>query len=467
MSLNAAEIDLVLSELEITGGHPQKVIQSDFKNLYISIYTPPRAWWLRIVIEHPYVRFHRSSPPRSKRSHQRFEDFLHATLIGAEITAVEHVFRDRIVRFTFCRAGVSRYLYLRLWGTRANVIVTEADGTILDAMLRKPKEGIASGETFVPAPPERNNSDRPVRPRREGRSFNEQIAEEYGQSMAERDRDRLVTGCRRSLEREISRLEARLAEIEQGRRSVESVDRFRHYGDLIYANMYLIETGADHLDVEDYEDGMRRLRIPLDPLRSPAENAQQYYERSKKSKESSGRLDERASNLKTRLQAARESLGSIENLDIDDLRTLKEDLRSNRDRSRGAERESGGLRFNSSGFEIIVGRNAKENDHLLRRAVRGNDWWLHARDVPGGYVFIKNKPGKSIPLEVLLDAGNLALFFSKGRSAGSGDLYYTQVKYLRRAKNGPLGLVLPTQEKNIAVTLEEDRLRRLGIGAEF
>lgn len=65
---------------------------------------------------------------------------------------------------------------------------------------------------------------------------------------------------------------------------------------------------------------------------------------------------------------------------------------------------------------------------------------------------------------MLLDAGNLALFYSKARTGGRGELYYTQVKYLRRSKDGPLGLVLPTQEKNLSVTLEEDRLKRLQNG---
>ena len=111
-----------------------------------------------------------------------------------------------------------------------------------------------------------------------------------------------------------------------------------------------------------------------------------------------------------------------------------------------------------------MGRNARENDELLRHATRGNDWWLHTRDYPGGYVFVRNRPGKSVPLEVLLDAGNLALFFSKARSARRADLYYTQVKYLRRAKDGPRGLVLPTQEKNLTVDLDDARLQRLGVG---
>jgi predicted ribosome quality control (RQC) complex YloA/Tae2 family protein len=64
-------------------------------------------------------------------------------------------------------------------------------------------------------------------------------------------------------------------------------------------------------------------------------------------------------------------------------------------------------------------------------------------------------------LDILLDAGNLALFYSKGRNAGEGDLFYTQVKYLRRVKNGPKGLVIPTQEKNLHIKLDEPRLKEL------
>ena len=117
--------------------------------------------------------------------------------------------------------------------------------------------------------------------------------------------------------------------------------------------------------------------------------------------------------------------------------------------------------YTVNGWYILVGRDANENDELLRHHVRGNDMWLHTRDTPGGYVFIKCRAGKTIPLDILLDAGNLALYFSKARAAGKADLYYTEVKYLRRAKNGPKGLVIPTHEKNLNVVLDKNRLARL------
>ena len=66
-----------------------------------------------------------------------------------------------------------------------------------------------------------------------------------------------------------------------------------------------------------------------------------------------------------------------------------------------------------------------------------------------------------MPLDILLDAGNLALFYSKARNNGEADLFYTQVKFLRRAKNGPKGTVLPTQEKNLHIKADAARLREL------
>jgi predicted ribosome quality control (RQC) complex YloA/Tae2 family protein len=108
-----------------------------------------------------------------------------------------------------------------------------------------------------------------------------------------------------------------------------------------------------------------------------------------------------------------------------------------------------------------VGRTANENDELLRHFVKGQDMWFHTRDYAGGYVFIKAKKEKTVPLEILLYAGNLAVYHSKARKNGQADLYYTQVKYLRRAKNGPKGLVLPTNEKNLSVKIDDEKMRRL------
>lgn len=468
MSLNAPEIDRILSELDLPGHHVQKVIQPDFRNLAVQFFRPPSAWWLRICLENPMVRFHRTSvPPRARRSHQRFEDFLWSRVRGGRVQAAEHVYRDRIVRLTIVRDRVETVVYLRLWGTRANIIVTEPDGTILDAFFRKPAQGIESGRVFVPSPPAGPGRERDVRPVLPGATLNETVDREYRDRETARDRDRLIARCRKALEKRRRRTEARLAEVEAGRENRNALDRNRHYGDLILANMHLIGPGDRWADVPDYLDENRSVRIELDPSQSPAGNAQAYYDRARRSEESAAYLDASADSLSAQLEHIETQLIGLEDRTIAELRDLAETLYPAGGGSGSAAGPTVGLEFTSGGFRILVGRNARENDELLRRSTRGNDWWLHTRDHPGGYVFVKYRSGKSVPLDVLLDAGNLALFFSKARSAGKADLYYTQVKYLRRAKDGPRGLVIPTQEKNLTVELDPTRLQRLGVGTSL
>ncbi|ETZ18441.1 Fibronectin-binding protein [Borrelia duttonii CR2A] len=109
-----------------------------------------------------------------------------------------------------------------------------------------------------------------------------------------------------------------------------------------------------------------------------------------------------------------------------------------------------------------MGRNAKENDELLRSWAKGNDYWLHTRDYPGAYVFIRNKKDKTPPLEVLIDAGNLCVFYTKpAKQAGKADLYYTNVKYLRKIKGEKKGLVIPHREKNLNIKLDLKILNKL------
>jgi predicted ribosome quality control (RQC) complex YloA/Tae2 family protein len=463
MSLNSSEIDQVLAELQLPGHHIQKVIQPDFKNLYLQLFRPPQAWWLRVCLENPWVRFHATErPPRAKRSHQRFEDFLWSRLRGGRIQAVEHVFADRIVRITVERDQETSFMYLRLWGTRANIVVTDRDGTILDACFRKPSQGIETGGSFVPEPPQSHRAPRPVRPIDPGNSLNQQLEAEYRAREVAQAQQQLLQRCRRGLEKQARRLGARLGEVEHGQSRGNEAAQNRHWGDLILANLHRIRPGDTQVAVEDYEDNNRLVTLPLDPERSGGENATGYYDRAKRAEESKAMLQQNAANLRRQLQSVEQTLDRLASMDLGELRELSASLDQNRGSDATAP-EAPDLEFESAGFRILVGRNARENDALLRRSTRGNDWWLHTRDYPGGYVFIRAHKGKTVPLEVLLDAGNLAVFFSKARSSGKADLYYTQVKYLRRAKDGPQGLVLPTQEKNLAIELDTERLARLGV----
>ena len=222
----------------------------------------------------------------------------------------------------------------------------------------------------------------------------------------------------------------------------------------------MMKPGQEWIRVNNYYNDNAEIEIELDPALSPDKNAEKYYNRYRKAKSGIEKVEQDIDNFKLMLANVRADQRMIEK--ETEVKALKDFLKNLPKQKKTAERdERPGLNYRSGPFTILVGRSSKENDILLRKYVRGNDIWLHTRDYPGGYIFIKTIKGKSVPLENLLDAGNLALFYSKGRSAGRGELYYTQVKYLRRAKDGKLGLVIPTQEKNLSIVLDEARLGRM------
>ena len=293
-------------------------------------------------------------------------------------------------------------------------------------------------------------------------SFNEQIEAEYGQASNKDSLAGLMAKVCQKRDRELMMLEGTARSLTRKAQANAGYMEMKLEGDLLSSYKYLLKPHMDHIEVDDYTTGGKRV-IALDPKLTPSENIEACYARYQKAKgtwQDSVQEYEKIKAQKAGLETHyRELL-----LPCDDervmIRRLQKELREET-ADKKPESASPGLTFHSGKFTILVGRNAKENDALLRHWVKSYDWWMHTRDWPGGYVFIKAFKDKSVPLEVMLDAANLAVTYSKGKNQGAADLYYTQVKYLRRAKDGPLGLVLPTQEKNFFVKVDQDRLARV------
>jgi len=247
-----------------------------------------------------------------------------------------------------------------------------------------------------------------------------------------------------------------LTKLESKRTDFLDAEKWKHLGDLILAYGHLAVPDSEVLVCIDYETD-KEVSIKIDSKKRVQENAQSYYDQYKKAV--SGIED-----LEFDIKKAKSDIAKLD-ADYEEVITeqnpiaIQQLLRKQNKPKQQIKKEHPGLVYEIDGWRILVGRTAGENDELLRRHVKGFDMWLHTRDWAGGYVFIKNRPGKTIPLEILLNARNLAVYYSKARKANTADLYYTQVKHLRRAKNAPKGTVLPSNEKNLTVTLDQERLR--------
>ena len=467
MSLNYKEIDLVLSELDMVGCQIQRIVQPAYDTLVLSLYKPQSSFDLLICLAHGACRLHATTLPAPKREKPlRFAELLKSRIRNGRVEAVRQLGAERIVRFDLRVAngegGYARYrLYARLWSGAANLILTDEEGTIIDALARKPKRGETTGGVYRPEealPKELPARDFRVRDIPGEGTFNERVDVLYAQGQGELSREKLVEKAQEWFARRRSSLELRRAELERTEAEYEDSARLKELGDILMSKAGSPAPQGRFLEAEDfYRGGIARIQV--NPDASIVENAQSYYERYRKAE--SGLQDVRAELLETRKRL--ENLGKEQAVleAQESPYAIRAFLERRRTKAAASSRHYPGIALERDGWILLVGRSAKENDELLRKHVRGNDLWLHARDWPGAYVFIKNRPGKSIPLDVLLDAGALALYYSKGRSSGQGDLYYTHAKYLRRAKDGPKGLVIPTQEKNLHIRLDADRLRFL------
>jgi predicted ribosome quality control (RQC) complex YloA/Tae2 family protein len=495
MSLNWKEINLILDELQLPGAQIQKAVQSAYDVLALRLYGRGESRAVLIALTPGACRIHetRRGTPKSEKP-LRFAEFLNSRSVNGRIEEAAQLGDNRIVRIRV-RRGDSRFnLYIRLWSNAANVVVTGEDGRVLDAMRRLPKRGEQSGGFYRPEEAAEAGAAA-AGPRREYRvrelpgegSFNRRVDAFYAEQGGALSLEGLREEARRACEGRRNRLGAALEKLRAKEGEFSQAERLREYGDIILANLGAVRPGEEWLEAENFfEEGGRAggvgaggpgaaspgtLRIPLDPRKSAAANAEAYYGRYRKAK--SGLDEVRAEIAAGEGELRRLEAGLARLLAEENPLVLRRLLKGGAGggpggpgTGAGAARREGdrkrpGLSFRRGDWLIMVGRDAAENDALLRRHVKGNDLWFHVRDFPGSYVFVKRRPGKTAPLEILLDAGNLALFYSRGRNNGEADLFYTPVKYLRRAKDGPKGLVIPTQEKNLHIKTDPRRLREL------
>jgi predicted ribosome quality control (RQC) complex YloA/Tae2 family protein len=485
MSLNWKEINLILSELDLPGHQIQRVVQSAYDVLSLQLYGKRGPRNLLIALSPGACRIHETFRPTPKSDRPlRFAEFCKSRLVNGRIEEAEQLGDNRIVRLLI-RQGQNRCrLYARLWSNAANVVVTDEQGLILDAMRRLPRRGEVSGGHYEPEaelPGKRSGEagareyevrefstgDRPRdlspdtsagAPGPEA-SFNARVDAYYAEHGGALSLEALREQARRNFEGRMGKLRASLDRLREKAEEFGAAESLKEYGDIIMANLGSIKTGDAWLDADNFYTG-EKIRIKLDPRKSPAAQGELYYGQHRKAKSGLAELRAEIAAGEGELRALETTLSRLlaETNPLALHRLIKN--RGAKPPSK-ADTERPGLSFRRRDWLILVGRDAAENDELLRRHVKGNDLWLHARDYPGAYVFIKQRSGKTVPLDILLDAGNLAIFYSKGRNNAEGDLFYTPVKYLRRVKNGPKGLVTPAQEKNLRVKVEDSRLKEL------
>ncbi|MCK9171563.1 MAG: NFACT RNA binding domain-containing protein [Treponema sp.] len=474
MSLNCNEINIILSELSLEGAFIQDIIQPGYDTLALFTYKNATPRTILICTAHDACRINATYKKITRNDKPlRFMEFLKSRIRGARIDACVQIGLERVIAMKLSHGNERFILYIRLWSSAANILLCTEDNVILDSMFRRPAKNEITGNIFTPPVPDdsKNGKEWPVRsfdeiqeeyrlqhPETGPLSFNQKVDIWYSEHARALSRESLLMQAEKWYNITKSRRAAALEKLRIKQAAFRNAEQYKHQGDLILSYGYLADGKSEYLECTDYDTG-NIVRIHINPAKNAQENAAEYYTNYHKAQTG-------AEQLQHDIELAEKQIVQLDKMYADMQHEqnpvrIEQMLRHDSTPDQQKKKTHPGLDYTVNGWYILVGRDANENDDLLRHYVRGPDMWLHVRDFPGGYVFIKNRPGKTIPLDILLDAANLAIYYSKARKSGKADLYYTQVKHLRRAKNGPKGLVLPTQEKNLCVELDQSRLNLL------
>lgn len=231
-------------------------------------------------------------------------------------------------------------------------------------------------------------------------------------------------------------------------------------GDLILANIYKIKEGDKKFSINGVE-------IILDENKTPSQNAQSYFTLYTKGKKAKEVLEKRKFEAQNNIKYLEEILFSVENADRPDiLDEIEEELNEYLLNERGfgangassnnkGKRKETGLAVKSieyQGFTLLLGKNNKQNDYLIRKASNPEDIWLHAKDCPSGHIIIKTENGrKPVTDEVLLFGAKLAKENSPMKENAKASIIYTKRKYLKRPPETHLGYVTYREEREIVI----------------
>ncbi len=237
-------------------------------------------------------------------------------------------------------------------------------------------------------------------------------------------------------------------------------DKYKLYGELLQAYGYGIEPGAKFAEVENYYDNNNLIKIPLDADLSALENSKKYFEKYGKLKRTNEALEgliEETHNQIVHLESIQNALDIA--VSSDDLVQIKEELMEYGfiKKNRGAKKEktkSKPFHYRSTdGYDIFVGKNNYQNDELSFKVATGNDWWFHAKGMPGSHVIVKAN-NEELPDRVFEEAGRLAGYYSQGRNNEKIEIDYLQKKNLKKPSGAAPGFVV--YYTNYSLVIEPD-----------
>ncbi|EFU76258.1 Rqc2 family fibronectin-binding protein [Lachnoanaerobaculum saburreum] len=240
-------------------------------------------------------------------------------------------------------------------------------------------------------------------------------------------------------------------------------DIYRVYGDLLNTYGYSLKGGESSFTAENFYDDNKEITIPLDKNKSAKENAKKYYDRYAKLSRTTKALSEEILKTKSDIEHLQSIQTALEvSSDDESLSQIRQELVDfgyikKHSSSKKQKITSHPYHYISSdGYDIYVGKNNYQNEELTFKVATGNDWWFHAKGIPGSHVILKSNNEEELPDRVYEEAASLAAFYSKAKDADKVEVDYIQKKNIKKVAGAAPGFVIYHSNWSIVVTPRAD-----------
>ncbi len=467
----------IIEELNerIVGGVISRVHQPDERNIILRIFLRGREERLLISCHPAFPRIHLTeesfiNPPAPLR----FCAYLRSRLTDARVCSIRQIDNERIctidLKKGFDDTSESFTLVAELTGKSSNIILTDKDGVILDALRYFPAEtsvrAVVPGIRLTPLGQGPVHTDGPQIEKGIFPGWNEAVDHHFSdlvrveQFTLEKNRiKRVIQDAAKKVGRKFENLKGDLAKAQKG-----LTDRVT--GELLTANYHLIKRGASEVEAIDYTViPPQVVKVPIDKTLSPKENCERYFKRARKGKKAIEVLTQR-------IPATQEEMEYISGLayelecvttwqELEDIKgelveggyMKKTSLEAGMVKEAVIEKTEPVRRYLSSeGFEVLCGKSGTGNDLIVRKYAAKEDIWFHVKGLPGSHILIKvaGRAGE-LTKKTIEEAASLAAFHSKGREAGKIEVIYAEARHVKKPKGAKPGLVTVSEFKSVYV----------------
>lgn len=267
----------------------------------------------------------------------------------------------------------------------------------------------------------------------------------------------------RVIKNEHNKLTKKIVKLKKQLDQAENSEGYRIRGEILNANLAQVKPGMSQIELPNYYDNNKPIKIKLDTALSPARNGQKYFTRYKKLRDSIKHVKEQISIAQTNLNYFDTIQTAIDNAEPQDIDQITDELTSQgylkkpqkpKRKKKITEKNLNKFRI-SSGKTVLVGKNNLQNDWLTLKKANKTDIWFHVKNIPGSHVILQSSEATD---EDIKETAEIAAYFSKAKNSAHVQVDYVADKRVKKPNGAKPGFVIYTGQNSIEVTPEKERV---------